>query len=590
MVSRGSWFSRVGRVSMVALLGLSSGVEARRGPDLPIELSGGTLTIESIETKYDTVNPDASKSRIHRTNGQSVTLDFDLNVAGFAGELSANWIADSVESDFKFRYGDRAHEPGGDDAEIYSFSASRLGDAFDVHLFHHVPRFHWGYEGDFFGLMYETTNMYDQDIWNEKAPSGMEIVGKQLFDGLKLVVGDEIYWGAHPMALVKYQFGGAKQHSVIVETNINDNEGFERERVSLQGSFDVTGSSTLLGGILWSGRESVGNAYTVEAGGLLGSREINPEDALAVRLRLEQEVGNASVVYGEYNHAGLVAGRGEHQEIWETNIPYSTAGNKTTMEIGGRFIEGSWMLSPRLFVRHNEVEPLSIAARNAGSFRDGTNDTFAVHDNRETQAAELFLTYDPTPATFFYEWDNYLKEDATFAFNLGVTKVNYTGRTDVRSWDWGRDWGRSPEKTERIFSRFVYNPADSLKITGEIESGHQVPMFGGDRDPADPVNTLDNKTRFTALDAKFVYEQRNIFHFVYKNNAYGEYDWYANYGTSFPRQRMFGYERLLDDRSNPSKIGFKLYKRDLNDHSGGDFAGGANRDMREAHVYYVYSF
>jgi len=104
------------------------------------------------------------------------------------------------------------------------------------------------------------------------------------------------------------------------------------------------------------------------------------------------------------------------------------------------------------------------------------------------------------------------------------------------------------------------------------------------------VNTLDNKTRFTSVDTKFVYQQRNIFSFVYKNDAYGEYDWYGEYGISFPRQVMFGYERLLDDRASPSKIGFKLYKRDLNDQSGDDFAGGANRDMREAHVYYVYSF
>lgn len=583
--------SMVACVALCMLSGLlpSQEAEARRGPDLPVELQGGSLSIETIKTTYDSVNPDASKPRIVQTDGLSVFLDFGLNLGGFAGDLRTNWIADAPESDFKFRYGDRIFEQGGDRAEVYSFSASRLSDGADFHLFYHVPRYHWGFEGDFFGLMYETTNMYDQDIWNEKAPSGLEIVGKETFDGLKVVVGQEVYWGAHPMVLAKYQFGENGRYSVLTESDITDQA--ERKRLSLQGSFDVSDSLILHAGLLWSGKEAVGNLYATEVGGVLTESKVKSDDALAVRLRLEQEVGTASVVYGEYNRAGLVAIRGEHQEVWETNIPYSSAGNKTTMEIGGRFIEGSWMLSPRIFVRHNEVEPLSIAARNAGEWRDGNADYGnGVHDNREVEAVELFLTFDPTPGTFFYEWDNYLKEDATFAFNFGLTKANYTGRTDMRVWDWGADWGRSPEKTERIFSRFVYNPIDSLKISGEIESGHQVPLFGGNRDPGDPLNTLDNKTRFTSVDTKFVYRQNNIFSLVYKNDAYGEYDWYANYGTSFPRQVMFGYERLLDDRANPSKIGFKLYKRDLNDQSGGDFAGGANRDMREAHVYYVYSF
>jgi hypothetical protein len=30
-----------------------------------------------------------------------------------------------------------------------------------------------------------------------------------------------------------------------------------------------------------------------------------------------------------------------------------------------------------------------------------------------------FLSYDPTPATWMYEWDNDFAEDAKFAMNLG---------------------------------------------------------------------------------------------------------------------------------------------------------------------------
>ena len=54
-----------------------------------------------------------------------------------------------VESDFNCRYGDRVFRYGSDLAEAGGFSASNLGDDFDVHLFHHIPRYHWEYEGDF---------------------------------------------------------------------------------------------------------------------------------------------------------------------------------------------------------------------------------------------------------------------------------------------------------------------------------------------------------------------------------------------------------------------------------------------------------
>jgi len=561
--------------------------EARRGSDFPIEFQGGSLVVESIQTRYETINPDATKSRVAKSDGQSLWLDFGFNAAGFAGEFTTNIIAGDLDSDFKYRYGDRIFDEGGDRAEIYNFSATRLGDDYDLNLFYHIPRYHWGEEGDFFGLMYETTNMYDQDIWNEKAPYGVEFIGKDRLDGLKVVAGHEIYWGADPMALIKYQFGENKQYSAIVESDISKDH--ERKRLSLQGAYSLNDSTVLKAGVLRSGSELADNEYQVESDGVRSTRILSNSDALAYRLRLEKDVGTSSLIYGEYNHAGLVATRGEHQEIWETNIPYSQAGNKKTSEVGGRFISGNWMVSPRLFYRYNAVSALSVAARNANSFRDQNSD-FAVHDNREARAAEVFLTFDPTPGTFFYEWDNYLKEDAPFAFNVGLTRVEYPKRTDVREWDWGRDWGRSAENIEKIFSRFVINPTNDLKITGELEAGHQQPLFGGDVDPSDPTNTISNITRFTSLDMKFVYKQKNVISMVYKEDAYGEYDWYANYGTSYPEQLMLGYERLLDDRSRPSKLGVTAYKRSMDANSGGDWQSGANRDMSEIQLYYSYSF
>ena len=61
-----------------------------------------------------------------------------------------------------------------------------------------MPRYHWHYEGDYFGLMKEATSIEDSDDFNDKAPIGVELIGKRQFDGLKIVGGKEIYWGAQP--------------------------------------------------------------------------------------------------------------------------------------------------------------------------------------------------------------------------------------------------------------------------------------------------------------------------------------------------------------------------------------------------------
>ena len=90
--------------------------------------------------------------------------------------------------------------------EIYDFEAKYSGEAFDLEGFYHVPRYHWRYEGDFFGLVHEATDIYGMDIWNAKAPEGIEIRGKDKWSGLTILAGPEVYWGANPKAIVKYEF------------------------------------------------------------------------------------------------------------------------------------------------------------------------------------------------------------------------------------------------------------------------------------------------------------------------------------------------------------------------------------------------
>ena len=72
-----------------------------------------------------------------------------------------------------------------------------------MEAFYHTPRFHWGYEGDHFGLLTEATDIAGIDIWDQKAPQGVEVTGKGKWDGVTLLFGPEVYWGANPKFIVK---------------------------------------------------------------------------------------------------------------------------------------------------------------------------------------------------------------------------------------------------------------------------------------------------------------------------------------------------------------------------------------------------
>jgi hypothetical protein len=64
--------------------------------------------------------------------------------------------------------------------------------------------------------------------------------------------------------------------------------------------------------------------------------------------------------------------------------------------------------------------------------RNQLDDPFAVLDNRETIAGELLFTYDPTPGTWFWQWDNPLKEDAPFAASLNLIYRHLPTSRDAR--------------------------------------------------------------------------------------------------------------------------------------------------------------
>ncbi|MCB0274458.1 MAG: glycosidase, partial [Calditrichaeota bacterium] len=87
---------------------------------------------------------------------------------------------------------------------IYKANVSWNADLFDLEGFYRTGHYHWGYEGDFFGLYPEANYGPNIDIYNGVAPVGFEMAGKKSLNGLKVAFGPELWWGANPAVLVKY--------------------------------------------------------------------------------------------------------------------------------------------------------------------------------------------------------------------------------------------------------------------------------------------------------------------------------------------------------------------------------------------------
>ena len=126
--------------------------------------------------------------------------------------------------------------------------------------------------------------------------------------------------------------------------------------------------------------------------------------------------------YGQASAMGLVANGGVDQTLTFTGwkLKDSGSGNMTNILSGFTYAVGDFQLAPNFMWQRPLVDPMPNGVAAPGRLRDWINDPFAVRGgNRETTAFEMLFSYDPTPGTWMYEWNNDRAEDAGFAMNLG---------------------------------------------------------------------------------------------------------------------------------------------------------------------------
>ncbi len=322
--------------------------------------------------------------------------------------------------------------------------------AVGVDAFYRVGHGHWGYEGDFFGIYREAYYGIAIDTYHATAPLGAVLSGKGALGDVKVALGPELYWGANPSVISKWSHAfGAVTLTAMHQEDVAGRSGAATSSAAFQ---PVTRRSTLqaqikhgravldVGGI-FAASQRVGRSYTftrrsADAGYLDSGYDVYTgriawADTLGGRARLAYDGGRARF-YLEGGYRGLVADAGSDQTITFTgwSMKSSGRGNQMSGLSGVLLTFGSFQAAPNLLYQRPIVGPTpAIPDRydpGTGMYypgvspRNALDDPFVVLDNRETRGVELLLVYDPTPATWYWNWDRDNREDASFAASLDL--------------------------------------------------------------------------------------------------------------------------------------------------------------------------
>jgi beta-galactosidase len=431
---------------------------------------------------------------------------------------------------------------------------------FTLEGYYRTGHYHWGDEGDFFYLYRNAYYGPNLDIYNGNAPFGAVITAHRALEGLKIAIGPEIYWGANPSVIVKYQrawgpftatllhhediaHGTGTQTSAVIREPPTRQTTLALEvklpRVLLQVGGIWAGSTKVDQPFLWT-RKAAGRGY-LDSGYDVLQDKIQWIDTLGAKAKLTLDAGRVRW-FAQAQIRGLVADGGPDPTITLTDFSMkeSGRGNHFGGETGLTAAFGAFQVAPKVLYQRPLIGPNPVIAdylsTSTGLYypavrpRNVLNDPFAVRDNREMLAAELLLVFDPTPATWFWSWDRELREDARFAASLdAVYRVQPTsldsGIAILADGTLAPFNGAPPaHDTWDVTWRFVANPAYRLRLAGAVWGG-QTQSTG--KDPR-LVNRVGGELK--------LWWQTWLFWTTLRFGDWGPYDYQRDFNITYPVQ------------------------------------------------------
>ncbi len=429
--------------------------------------------------------------------------------------------------------------------KLYQASIHWEDHWFNLDGFYRTGHYHWGYEGDFFGLYREANYGENIDIYNGEAPVGFEVAGKRALNNLVLAFGPQLWWGANPAVLAKYQYDiGPVLASAVYQRDLEQRDAAvssiaipspSTEKVTLALETEKGPFGIQIGGIV-GGRERIGDSFQFVEGSsgnyTVLQDEIKDTDTFGGKVKFTFSYGRWNW-YLQAASMGLVADGGPTavQTFTGWRLADSGSGNQNNVITGFTYMIGNWTIAPNFLWQKPIVGPIPGDVPTPGRPRNILDDAFAVRANRETTAGEILLTYDPTPATWMYDWDNDLREDAAFAGNLGfvfkhhpttqdaaigiledgVTSFAFPGATPARDlWE--------------VYSRMVSKAWPGFGLVTNVFVGT------GEPNGNDPrlVERYGGDVRLILDSFKFIASA--------KVNDWGPYDYHKDFNLTYPLQ------------------------------------------------------
>ncbi len=469
---------------------------------------------------------------------------------------------------------------------------------FDLKGYYRTGSYHWAYEGDFFGLYPETNYGPALDLYNGQAPIKVEFIGKKALKGLTIVAGPQVFWGANPAVFAKYSgnLPGRWSYDIIHQEDVAPvpaaavaqsqavPEQLTRKTALHVGYGNWGDKWTLRLGGIWAGTPKIGQRfqYVQDAAGDesyldTGFDVINDEirmiDTFGGKARLTGTIGGVSgFVQGAYK--GLVADGGYENWNFGTRLGESGRGNQASAWGGFEWNAGKIMIKSSGIYQRPLIGPNPSIASQVDSetrtffpgvaSRNFIADPFAVLDNREMLAGEIIFKWDPTPISYFYQWDNELREDAGLAFDLAFT---YRHMPTIRDSNFGFladgtlfSFGGSPPPADLwdVSTRIVANPGDvQLHVTAYAGTAQ--------------ARGLDDRIVFRKGANVRAYWRSMVIDGFVKLDDYGPYDFHRDFNLTFPVQTYLdisgGLARPSITSNMNTRIGGFLKFRYLNEFS-----------------------
>lgn len=430
--------------------------------------------------------------------------------------------------------------------QIYNASYSWNEKYFDLRGFYRTGHYHWGYEGDFFGLYPEANYGPNLDIYNGEV-SGFEFDGKKSLNGLKAAFGPQLWWGANPAVLLKYGTKlGKIDATAVYHEDIDDAASAttsifipqpKTRRATLHFKTKVDAFGLELGGI-WGGQPLNGRTFQYATGTsgnyTVYDDKVKASDNWGGKAKITFSSGKFNI-YTQGAIMGLVANGGADatQTFTGWRLKDSGSGNQMNFLAGLTFnVNSNFQIAPNFLWQKPLVAAMPNDVDAPGRLRNIQSDPFIVRANRETLGGELLLTYDPTPATWMYEWDNDMSEDAKFAFSTGFVFRHLPTTQDAAIGFLSNRTSFAFENSAPAHDLWESNTRIVSKISPELGLITNF-YFGNGQSNGSDARLIER----IGGDMRLIYRKVKLTH-SFKINDWGPFDYHRDFNLTYPVQLM----------------------------------------------------